>query len=161
MGGETATASAASARLKQQFEMPPQMFRVCQCLKLARARGRPFGEARLVTPRGLSDTSQEFALGKHPFGFQAGRFACFLQRRQIDMRGQVLFAGIGQQIAGGGMPMIRAQGASRSVRREKFLAGQGNGLGERPGSRLWVIGLSLLHCAKGWLQRAPKRRTLL
>src|SRR2546428_618383 len=51
------------------------MFWVCQGLKLARARGRPFGEARLVAPRRLSDTSQEFALGKHPLGFQAGESA--------------------------------------------------------------------------------------
>src|SRR3989442_8020839 len=108
LGGATATASAASARLKQEFELPPQMFRVCQCLKLARARGRPFGEARLVAPHGLSDTSQEFALGKHSLGFQAGRFACFLQRRQIDMRGQVLFTGTDQQIGALLMPVIGA-----------------------------------------------------
>src|SRR5437660_11031214 len=109
LGGETATASAASARLKQQFELPPQMFRVCQCLKLARARGRPFGEPRFVAPRGLSDTSQEFALGKHPLGFEAGRFSCFLQRTLIDMRGQVLFTGTGQHIGTRLMPVAGAR----------------------------------------------------
>ncbi len=91
------------------------MFGMGQCLKLARAVRGPFAEG-IILHCLLKNACEELRLRQKFFGRQAGLFPGVLDRGKIDVRGQVLFAGVGQQIAGGTMTEIRAQRAIRPRR---------------------------------------------
>ena len=98
------------------------MFRVREGLKLARAAGVPL--AKIFFLHGVAKNLREkLWLRAKVFGFQSGVFAGFLNGGKIDVRGEVLFADVGQQIVADVMPEIRAQSSARASGRKNFGGG--------------------------------------
>src|SRR5664280_3450815 len=98
------------------------MFRVREGLKLARAAGIPFAK-RFILHGVSQNLREELWLRAKVFGFQSGVFAGFLNGEEINMRGQILFADVGQQIVTDVMPEIRAERAARAAGRKNFAGG--------------------------------------
>ena len=98
------------------------MFRVREGLKLARAAGIPFAK-RFILHGVSQNLREELRLRAKVFGFQSGFFAGFLDGGKIDVRGQILFADVGQQIVTDVMPEIRAERAARAAGRKDFAGG--------------------------------------
>ena len=86
------------------------MFGMRERLKLARAARVPFAKI-FVALRLRQNLREELRLRAKNFGFQSGFFASFLDGGKIDVRGQILFAGIRQNIVGCAMAKISAQRA--------------------------------------------------
>ncbi len=84
------------------------MFRMREGLKLARALGVPIAKSFVFHGR-TENAGEKLRLGEKTFRRQPGGFAGFLNRGEIDVRGQILFAGIGQQVVAAVMTLIRAQ----------------------------------------------------
>src|ERR1035437_4368122 len=98
------------------------MFRVREGLKLARAAGIP--SAKRFILHGVSQNlREELRLRAKVFGFQSGVFAGFLNGGKIDVRGEVLFADVGQQIVADVVPKIGAERAARASGRKNFGGG--------------------------------------
>ena len=83
------------------------MFGMRQGLELARLARIPVPSPR--ASKAFHDPRQEPRLRYQIVGFQAGGFSRVLQGREIDVRGEVLFAGAGQQIVARMMPVISPQ----------------------------------------------------
>src|ERR1019366_4450411 len=98
------------------------MFRVREGLKLARAAGIP--SAKRFILHGVSQNLREkLWLRAKVFSFQSGVFAGFLNGGKIDVRGEVLFADVGQQIVADVMPKIGAQSSACASGRKDFIGG--------------------------------------
>ena len=94
-----------------------------QRLELAGAAGAPF--AKGFVPHGFfQNAGKKLRLCLKTFGRQSGGFANLLNGGKIDVGGQILFAGIRQQIVADVMPEIRAERALRARGRKKFVGGQ-------------------------------------
>ena len=86
------------------------MFRMSQSLKLPCATRIP-PVKNFVAQSFFQNLRQEFCLGEKKLRFQSGFLARFLNCREIDVRGQILFAGVCQQIVVDVMSKIGAQRA--------------------------------------------------
>ena len=101
--------------LHQNPESAAKMFGMREGLKLPRAGTVPFAQSS--TGLGLrQDLCQESCLRQKAFRRQAGGFTGFLAGGEIDVRRQILFAGVGQNIAGDLMPVIGPQRAIQAGR---------------------------------------------
>ena len=99
------------------------MFGMRKGLKLARAAGVPF--AKIFVPSCLrQNLRQELRLRAKVFGFQSSFLAGFLNRGKVDMRGEVLFAGIGQQVIAWVMTKIGAKCALGACGRKDLIVSQ-------------------------------------
>ncbi len=95
------------------------MFGMREGLKLARAAGIPF--RKTFFPRGpFQNAREKLRLRLKTFRGQPGCFTGLLDCGKIDVRGQILFAGIRQQVIADLMPEIGAKRAVRARRRKSF-----------------------------------------
>jgi len=99
------------------------MLRVRESLKLPRARRRP-GAKGFVRQSFFQDLRQEFCLRGIIFCFQPSFFARFLDRGEINVRGQILFADVGEQIVADMVPEIGAQRAVGARGRKLLVTGE-------------------------------------
>jgi len=74
------------------------MFRMREGLKLARAGSVPVAKG-FVLCRSFQNLRQKLCLGQNPFRGQPGGFTGGLDGREIDVRRDVLFAGVGEEVA--------------------------------------------------------------
>lgn len=79
-----------------------------------------FTEAAVFRPDVFGDTGQKLCLRGKDFLLESGGFTGCLNCSKVDVRGEVLFAGVGEQIVGELMMPIGAQGSVRPLRSEKF-----------------------------------------
>ena len=99
------------------------MFRMRERLKLPRAAGVPFGKG-IFRDGLLENTREKPRLRAKIHGLQSAGLARILNGREIDVRGQILFARIGQQIVGDMVAMIRAKRAAKAGRRKHFVTSE-------------------------------------
>ena len=110
--------------LHQHAEGAAQMFGMREGLKLARLAAvhspkefvsrRPFPESA----SGIAPASENISV------FNPASSPAFWMRGKIDVRGQVLFAGVGQKIVADMMAEIGAQRAARARGRKQFVGGE-------------------------------------
>ena len=112
--------SSGGFALHEHAERAAQMFGMRERLKLARARRVPFTEG-IFFHRGGENAREKLRLRGKNFGRPTSFFANFLDRGKIDVRGQILFADIREQIVAHAMAMIRAQRSAQSARRKYFI----------------------------------------
>src|SRR5258708_31495254 len=98
------------------------MFGMCKRLKLARARIVPF--KRFYFQSLFENLRQELRLWGKKFRFQSGLFTGLFNRVEIDVRGQILFADVCQDVIGGMMTKIGAERAVGSSGRKHFVGGE-------------------------------------
>jgi hypothetical protein len=98
--------------LHQHVKRLPQMFRMREGLKLTNTRRSPLLDRRIMTAIFFDDVGQKLPLRDEAFCCQTFRFAGQLYRREIDVRGDVLFTGTPKQIFG---LMVLVVGAQRAV----------------------------------------------
>ena len=84
-----------SPRLHQHAEGAAKMVGMREGLKLAGLTGPPFAKEFLLDG-GFQNTREKLRLGAKFLRPQTGGFARCLNRREINVRGQILFAGIRQ-----------------------------------------------------------------
>ncbi len=88
------------------------MFRVRKSLKLTRTGSIPFAK-RFIFISLFQNSRQKLRLGRKTFRCQPGGFTGSLDGRKIDVGRDVLFAGVGEKVAGNMLAKIGAQGAMR------------------------------------------------
>ena len=106
--------------MDEDAEGAAEVFGMGQGLELARALGVEGREPALGHGL-LQDSREKPGLGAQGFGLQAGGFAGLLDGGEIDVRGEVLFAGMGEQIVRDMVAMIGPQGAVEARGRNHFL----------------------------------------
>ena len=89
------------------------MFGMGECLKLADLLGVQAGKGRFLHGP-AEDAREELRLGAKIFRAQSGGFTGSLNGGEIDVRGQILFAGMREQIVADAMAVIGAQRAARA-----------------------------------------------
>ncbi|MEI9962266.1 MAG: hypothetical protein WDM76_14375 [Limisphaerales bacterium] len=99
------------------------MFRVREGLELARAAGIPLAEIFILYSLS-QNLRQELRLRAKLFRLESGIFSNFLDSGKIDMRGEVLLAGIGQQVVADMMLGIGAERAFTRLGGKEFIGGQ-------------------------------------
>ena len=100
------------------------MVGVGEGLKLPGARGGEFRDRHFVLTKFFHEPGQETGLRNEFVRPQAGRFPGGLQAREVDLRGEVLPAGLREHVAAGVMTVIGAQRSVRPWWREKFCVAQ-------------------------------------
>ena len=99
-----------SARLNEHTERAAEMVGVRERLKLADLLRVELRKKFFL--HGLAQNAREkLRLGAISFRYHSGGFAGFLDRGKIDVRGQILSAGVGQDVIGDLMAKICAQRA--------------------------------------------------
>lgn len=110
-------------RLDEYSEGPAQMVRVREGLELADLLGGQLLKRTLLV-RLFQNADQELWLGAEDIGLETDRFAGSLDGGEIDVGGEVLFAGTREQIVTDAMPMIGAHGAAGASGRKYFFIGE-------------------------------------
>ena len=108
------------------------MLRMRERLELPDPRCVPRGETRVRRERLGHRPGEPAALAGEALGRRPRLLADGDERRKIHLRGQVLPAGIGQQIGRGPMSLITAQRSSRASRQEELLGAQPVVEGQQP-----------------------------
>ena len=109
--------------LNEDAKSAAQVFGMGEGLELAVLFGVPLAEG-IVLERLIEDTGQELGLGAKTFRLQAGGFAGALDGREIDVGGQVLFAGMCQEIIADVVTMIGAKRPAGAAGRKQFGIGE-------------------------------------
>ena len=76
------------------------MFGMGQGLELADLGGSPIAEGGSLAIGVADDAGEELCLAHQGFGAQAFGFAGFAEDGEVDVGGEVLFAGVDEQVAG-------------------------------------------------------------
>jgi len=101
-------------------------------LKLAREFGGPVAEPGPARLELLENGGEKLGLSLEGVGMKSTAFAGALNCGEVNVGGQVLFAGAGEEVGAHPVTVVCAQGALVAFRQKEFLSGQAVVDGEQP-----------------------------